>query len=102
VIARGEAIQRRNKISDCTGVRQTYGDFKVLDFENQQVFAYLKAYQGTQLLVVLNFSNDQQTFSVDKGVDTSNAKLLIGTMDKGEIKDGKIALEAWEGIAFTL
>lgn len=39
---------------------------------------------------------------MDKGVDTSNAKLLIGTMDKGEIKDGKIALEAWEGIAFTL
>jgi hypothetical protein len=39
---------------------------------------------------------------VDKSVDTSKAKLLIGTMDKGEIKDGKIALEAWEGIAFTL
>jgi hypothetical protein len=74
----------------------------VLDFDNEKVFAYVKSYQATRLLVVLNFSDEQQTFTVDSSVDTSKAKLLIGTMDKGEVKDGKIALEAWEGAAFIL
>jgi len=83
-------------------IRQTYGDFKVLDFDNEQVFAYVKTYQGTKLLVVLNFSNEEQTFVVDGSVDTSNAKLVIGTLDKGEVKDGKVVLDAWEGVAFML
>lgn len=52
--------------------------------------------------MILNFSDQKQTFTVDSSVDTSGAKLLIGTLGKGEIKDGKVELEAWEGAAFAL
>lgn len=78
-----------------------YGDFKVLDFENPSVFAYTKTYKDEKVLVILNFSDDAQEFEVDDGLDLSKAKLLLGTMGRGEVKDGKVKLDAWEGVSFT-
>jgi hypothetical protein len=54
------------------------------------------------LLVILNFSNDKQSFKVDSSLATSDAKLLVGTMEKGEIKEGRVELEPWEGVSFSL
>jgi oligo-1,6-glucosidase len=81
---------------------KTYGNFTIVDYENESVFAFIKAYKDTKLLVVLNFSNDKQSFEVDSKLATSDAKLLVGTMDKGEIKEGRVELEPWEGVSFSL
>lgn len=79
-----------------------YGSFDHLDFENEDVFAYVKEHEGEKVLVVLNYSGKDVTFSVPDSVSTGNAKLLLGTLGKGAVENGKVSLEAWEGMLFTL
>lgn len=77
-----------------------YGDFKVLDYDNPHVFAYVKSYRGKKLLVVLNFSGEDRQFRIDSDVDLKEPKLLIGTLGKGQIEGGAVNLEPWEAVAF--
>lgn len=79
-----------------------YGSFDHLDFASEDVFAYVKEHDGQKVLVVLNYSGKTVEFSIPESVKTDKAKLLLGTLGKGEIADGKVTLEAWEGNLFTL
>lgn len=80
-----------------------YGDFKILDFDNEQIFAFTRNFEDKSILVVLNFTDKTQTFELPKEVKVDNAKVLIGTQGKdGKIVDGGVKLEAYEGVAFTL
>lgn len=79
-----------------------YGDFNYVDFDNEEVFAYTKEHEGDKVLVILNYSGKNVTFAIPSSVETGNAKLLLGTLDKGAIESGKVALEPWEGMLFKL
>jgi glycosidase len=79
-----------------------YGSFDYLDFDHEDVFAYVKEHAGKKVLVVLNYSGKEIEFPVPKSVSTANAKLLLGTLGKGDVIDGRVTLEAWEGMLFTL
>ncbi|KAK4047096.1 hypothetical protein OIV83_005659 [Microbotryomycetes sp. JL201] len=85
-----------------------YGDFVLLDRDNLQVFAYTRTYAQTRALVLLNFSDDQQTFSVP---DTEGefvekkAKMLIGNYgDKSgqELRGNQVELRPWEARVYVL
>jgi oligo-1,6-glucosidase len=79
-----------------------YGSFDHLKFDDEDVFAYVKEYEGQKVLVVLNYSGKNVEFSVPESVPTGNATLLLGSLGKGAIENGKVILEAWEGMLFSL
>ncbi|KAJ9118658.1 hypothetical protein QFC22_003878 [Naganishia vaughanmartiniae] len=79
-----------------------YGDFNYLDFDNEDVFAYVKEHEGEKVLVVLNYTGKDVTFAIPSSVETGNAKLLLATLGKGSIKASAVALEPWEGMVFKL
>ncbi|GHJ89286.1 hypothetical protein NliqN6_5688 [Naganishia liquefaciens] len=79
-----------------------YGSFDYVEFDNEEVFAYVKEHEGEKVLVVLNYTGKNVNFAVPDSLSTGNAKLILGTLGKGAIENGKVALEAWEGMLFKL
>jgi oligo-1,6-glucosidase len=79
-----------------------YGSFEYVDFDNEDVFAYVKEHEGEKVLVVLNYTGKDVEFDLPESISTDGAKLLLGSLGKGAIEDGKVALEAWEGMLFKL
>jgi oligo-1,6-glucosidase len=79
-----------------------YGSFDYIDFENEDVFAYVKEHEGEKVLVVLNYTGKDVAFALPESISTDSAKLLLGSLGKGAIENGKVALEAWEGMLFKL
>ncbi|QWU17252.1 oligo-1,6-glucosidase [Paenibacillus sophorae] len=58
-----------------------YGDYTILDKENEQVFAYLRTLGSERLLVILNFFGEPVTFGVPEEIETHGAKLLISNYE---------------------
>lgn len=56
-----------------------YGELEILDFENQQVFTYLKSYKNQKAYVVLNFSASSVAF--EKLVDGEFSLILSNEPD---------------------
>lgn len=79
-----------------------YGSFEYVDFDNADVFAYVKEHEGEKVLVVLNYTGKNVNFAIPESITTGHAKLLLGSLGKGAIENGKVALEAWEGMLFKL
>ncbi|WP_174842709.1 glycoside hydrolase family 13 protein [Spirosoma rhododendri] len=53
-----------------------YGQYALLDAANPQVYAYTRTWEGRRLLVLLNFSAEPATATID--LDLSRATVLIG------------------------
>jgi oligo-1,6-glucosidase len=73
------------------------GNFEVQDYENLATFTYLKEKNGKKVLVVLNFTDEEQPVDVPETLKHSKLQLLIGTIDKPGEK-----LAAWEGRAYLV
>lgn len=54
-----------------------YGEYKLLDEENEQVYSYLRTYEGQKLLVITNFSGEEIDYKVPMN-EFSAGELLIG------------------------
>jgi oligo-1,6-glucosidase len=56
-----------------------YGDWKLIDKDNNAVFAYTRTYQNKTILVMLNFKSEATKLNTE--IDLSKAKVLIGNLD---------------------
>lgn len=80
-----------------------YGKYQLLDPEDENVFSYLRSWEGQQLLVVCNLSPEKQSFLLPENIDFAgcNEKSLISTC-----KESKLALEMelkpWEAAIFDV
>jgi oligo-1,6-glucosidase len=73
-----------------------HGNFEVHDYENLSTFAYVKEKDGKKVLVVLNFTNEEQPVGIPKTLKDNKLELLIGSADKpGDM------LAPWEGRAYV-
>ena len=72
----------------------------MLDKKNLDVFAYTREHNGHKALVLLNFSDDAQKFTVpsEAGSLVAKAKLLISNYasDDGIELTGQVELKPWE------
>lgn len=70
-----------------------YGQFEILDYDNEKVFTYIKEFDGTKAYIVLNFSDETVKFEpLEK-----NLKLLEANVDN--ITDN---LTPWEGRVYLV
>ncbi|RLL46954.1 alpha-glucosidase [Oceanobacillus piezotolerans] len=65
-----------------------YGDYTLLLPEHEEIFAYVRAYEGEKLLVVTNFSQDNVEFQLPDDADFTAKELLIGnySVSEGDIR----------------
>jgi len=75
-----------------------HGDFEIHDFDDENVFTYTKkARDGkNKALVVLNFTENDQSFRLPEGVENSKLELLVSNVDEPKDK-----LSAWEGRVYV-
>lgn len=64
-------LRKENKII-------VYGNYTLLDEENESVFMYTREYEGKKLLCVCNFTADQQQVTLPQEFCSAEAKQLIG------------------------
>lgn len=74
-----------------------YGDYKLVDAENKDVYAYERALDGKKLLVLLNFKAHEA--KVETSLDLSEAKVLIGNYAESSTDK---TLKPYEAIVFEL
>lgn len=79
-----------------------YGDFALVNDENDRVFAYTRAADdGSVCLVVCNFSAQEIAWG---GLKQSVKEILVSSRDRsvGDFNSGKFTLGPYEGVAVLL
>jgi oligo-1,6-glucosidase len=74
-----------------------HGQFELFDYEDLNIFTYVKDYQGKKVLVALNFSDEEQAFAVPSSVEGRKLNLLIANFD-----DLRSKLSPWEARAYLV
>ncbi|HBM16102.1 MAG TPA: glucohydrolase [Lentisphaeria bacterium] len=79
-----------------------YGTVNIIDFNNENVYAYSREYEGKEFLVVCNFRGTHTDFDT-KTADLRKAKLLIHNYSSNpHINDSKISLKPFEAMIFEV
>jgi len=72
-----------------------YGDYTLLDEENEKVYSYLRTYENQKLLVITNYSADDLMYEVP--AEFANGELLIGNYpDVSGMLEKTISLRPYE------
>ncbi len=75
-----------------------YGDFKVIDRLNPDVFAYIRGQGNDRYLVLLNMTNNAVEFTLPESVNTTSRQLLIDNYDDIQDRSGSsVQYEAMGG-----
>lgn len=77
-----------------------YGDFEMIQEENNRVFAYLREDEENQYLVIINFSEEENTFELDDQLDRSKAVLAVSNYP--EPKPSFFDLYPWQANLYEL
>jgi oligo-1,6-glucosidase len=72
-----------------------YGSFEIYNMENPNVFAYVKSFEDTKILVALNFSSEEQDLEIPSSFKERTMELLVANVDQVQDK-----LSAWEERAY--
>jgi hypothetical protein len=85
-----------------TVFHQVYGSFTHVDFDNEDVFAYIREYEGKKALVALNFRTEAKVLKLPSDLDVSKASYVIGNMGDNKPTAGQIKLQPLESAVFML
>lgn len=78
-----------------------YGDFTLLDPENEETFAYIRCYSGEKLLVVSNWTGEEVLFTMPETAEFTPRELLIANYDDAVIPPGRVlVLRPWEALVY--
>lgn len=75
------------------------GDYELLLPDDENIFAYIRTYEGERILVLCNFSKDKLAFDIPK--EFENAEVFISNYERKNIKDFD-GLQAYEAIALKI
>ncbi|TQS35351.1 hypothetical protein Golomagni_04230 [Golovinomyces magnicellulatus] len=75
-----------------------YGDFALVDEDNEDIFAYTRTYEDQQVLIVTNFRSEKILWKVPKGLVLKRENMLINNYDVSLIGD-TLTLRPFEAFA---
>lgn len=61
-----------------------YGDYKIYDPEDENLYIYTREYNNELLFVALNFKNNTFPLIIPNGIDLANARLLISNYNNND------------------
>ena len=79
-----------------------YGDFKLLDVVNSDVFAYLRTFGEEQVIVVANFRKDTVVWTVPNEILLKEDSVLISNYGGLDAKSSTLSLRPFEAFACTI
>jgi oligo-1,6-glucosidase len=71
-----------------------YGSYRLLAPEDEQIFAYIRTYEGKSLLVVSNLSAERAAFRVPEEIDCQGQKIILGSAGVEKL-ERELVLEPW-------
>lgn len=78
-----------------------YGDYTLLDLDNEQTFSYLRSYEGEKLLVISNWTDEEIRFTMPEKGQFTPREVLIANYDDAETNPGEeFVLRPWEAIVY--
>ncbi|MEP6949748.1 MAG: alpha-glucosidase [Ginsengibacter sp.] len=78
-----------------------YGEYKLLDENNSQVYAYTRTLNSKKVLVVLNFSAKNVSFNLPAKAGKTG-EVLINNLADYQMKDGSFNLKPWQAMIVRL
>ncbi len=79
-----------------------YGTFKMLDFANESVFAYVREYEGDTILVVCNFTGEATTFNFEAASEYGNGDILLANYTTAPTLAYNMELRPYEAVMYRL
>lgn len=79
-----------------------YGDFVPVKQEDENVFAYLRVLGNERMLVVLNLSAENASFSASDDICISESSVAASNYSQAGKADNKLLLRPYEAIVFSL
>ncbi|MBD8067662.1 glycoside hydrolase family 13 protein [Bacillus sp. PS06] len=78
-----------------------YGDYQAILEEKQELYSYLRRYQGEALLFIANFSEQTQSVQLPEEINVTTGSLLIGNYGEAEEND-KLDLQPYEARIYLI
>ena len=78
-----------------------YGEYKLLDENNSQVYAYTRTLNSKKVLVVMNFSDKNVKFNLPASAGKAG-EVLINNLTDYQIKDGSFNLKPYQAMIVRL
>jgi len=93
----------RHFIAKINDYAQVYGDFRIISFEDRQVFAYTRTLANTTALVLLNFRETEITFPLDEVQHFDGFKFVLGNYPSEKVlPSDSIILKGYEGKVYIM
>lgn len=87
------ALRKENPI-------MVYGEYQLIDKENDKVYSYLRKYKDQMLLVITNFT-DQEIAYASQSNDLTEGELLIGNYQDASVQyTGSVTLRPYEALVY--
>ncbi|KMK75050.1 alpha,alpha-phosphotrehalase [Alkalihalobacillus pseudalcaliphilus] len=80
----------------------TYGDFEIVDEDNDQIFAYIRKYGQQKLLVINNFYAERVMFEVPKTISRGHAELLLNNDELVPPFGETLTLEPYQSVVYLI
>ena len=77
-----------------------YGDFKEYEPENEALYLYNRSLEGENLFVILNFTDQEQVFTLPDEIQVKESALYISNYENNEVLENK-TLRPYEAIVYT-
>lgn len=79
-----------------------YGDVKLIYPENERIFAYTRNLEDKQLMVVLNFYENEMDFKIPDNIDINKLETILSNYKDKIIKNETIKLRPYEAIVYKV
>jgi len=79
-----------------------YGDYKVYDIDNPDVYCYTRTMGKDRVLIVLNFSGKTVDYRLDSAIKAKGAEQLINNYPEEKLKGQVITLLPWQSVVYKI
>jgi oligo-1,6-glucosidase len=80
-----------------------YGSYDLILAEHEQIYAYVREYEGQKLLIMLNFSGEEALFELPEEIGYSEKRLFINNYEvNGDDSIESILLKPYEARVYLL
>ena len=78
-----------------------YGEYELIDKENDKVYAYTRTLNDKKVLVVLNFSKTSTTFTIPKNIGMPG-EILINNLKEITVQESVAKLQPYQAVVMKL
>ncbi len=105
-----EQVEREDSVfyyyQKLIGLRKTHpviieGDYRLLLPDSEEIYAYIRTYENTKLLVVCNFTEQKVSFCLPEEFAGEEGEVLISNCDRKTVPD-QFEMEPYEAVVYEV